>query len=78
MLCTEISYNLPQMDAAPGRHSTHCCGIGSSPHKGRRFCHGMGQHNSHLFDVHLARARHRKEDGPGEWYVRVGKWRKKV
>ena len=72
-LGTGISDNLPQMEAAPGHHSTHRCGIGSSPHKGRRFCHGMGQHNSRLSDVHSARARHRKEDGPGDWYVRMSK-----
>jgi len=55
---------VPQMQAAPGHHSTHCCGIGSSPHKGRRFCRGMGQYNSRLSDDRSARACHRKEDGP--------------
>ena len=72
MLGTEISDNLPQMEAAQGHHSTHGWGIGNL-HKERRFCHGMGQHNSHWSDVHSARARHRKEDGPGDWYVRMSK-----
>jgi hypothetical protein len=81
MLGTEISDNTPQMEV-PGLHdSTHCCGTGPSPRNWRRFCHGMGQHNSCLADVHSARARYHEyllEDGPGERYVRMGRWYQKM
>ena len=79
---TEISDNLPQMEVA-GLHSTHCRGTGPSPCNWRRFYHGMGQHNSRSADVHSARARYRYReyllvDGPGEWYVTMGRWYEKM